>query len=98
MAKRINNENSVGDVLKHIIEANKLQPGIDQITVKEAWISLMGNGVNSYTKEVTLRKNTLYVELTSAVLRQELSYGKEKIIRMINEEFRRDVVKEIVFR
>ncbi|WP_296150005.1 DUF721 domain-containing protein [uncultured Flavobacterium sp.] len=98
MAKRLNNENSVGDVLKHIIEANKLQTGIDQITVKEAWISLMGNGVNSYTKEVTLRKNTLYVELTSAVLRQELSYGKEKIIRMINEEFRRDVVKEIVFR
>jgi len=98
MAKRLNNENSVGDVLKHIIQANKLQPGIDQITVKETWISLMGNGVNSYTKEVTLRKNTLYVELTSAVLRQELSYGKEKIIRMINEEFRRDVVKEIVFR
>lgn len=98
MAKRLNNENSVGDVLKHIIEANKLQPGIDQISVKEAWIALMGNGVNSYTKEVTLRKNTLYVELTSAVLRQELSYGKEKIIRMINEEFRRDVVKEIVFR
>lgn len=98
MAKRLNNESSVGDVLKHIIEANKLQPGIDQITVKEAWISLMGNGVNSYTKEVTLRKNTLYVELTSAVLRQELSYGKEKIIKMINEEFRRDVVKEIVFR
>lgn len=98
MAKRLNNENSVGDVLKHIIEANKLQAGIDQITVKEAWISLMGNGVNSYTKEVALRKNTLYVELTSAVLREELSYGKEKIIRMINEEFRRDVVKEIVFR
>lgn len=98
MAKRLNNENSVGDVLKHIIQSNKLQTGIDQITVKEAWISLMGNGVNSYTKEVTLRTNTLYVELTSAVLRQELSYGKEKIIRMINEEFRRDVVKEIVFR
>ena len=98
MAKRLNNDSSVGDVLKHIIEANKLQPGIDQIAVKEAWISLMGNGVNSYTKDVTLRKNTLYVELTSAVLRQELSYGKEKIIRMINEEFRPDIVKEIVFR
>ncbi|MEZ0005544.1 MULTISPECIES: DUF721 domain-containing protein [Flavobacterium] len=98
MAKRLNNENSVGDVLKHIIEANKLQTGIDRIAVKEAWISLMGNGVNSYTKDVVLRNNTLYVELTSAVLRQELSYGKEKIIKMINEEFRRDIVKEIVFR
>ncbi|HEU4496548.1 MAG TPA: DUF721 domain-containing protein [Flavobacterium sp.] len=98
MAKRLNNESSLGDVLRHIIEENKLQPGIDQVAVKQAWISLMGNGVNSYTKEVALRKSTLYVELTSAVLRQELSYGKEKIIKMINEEFRRDVVHEIIFR
>lgn len=98
MAKRLSNENSIGEVLKHIIENNKLQCGIDQINVKEAWVSLMGNGVNSYTKDVTLRKTTLYVELTSAVLREELSYGKEKIIRMINEEFRRELVKEIIFR
>ena len=98
MAKRLNNENSVGDVLKHIIEANKLQTGIDQITVKEAWISLMGNGVNSYTRNVILKGSTLYVELTSAVLREELSYGKDKIIKMINEELRRDVVKDVVLR
>ena len=98
MAKRISNESSIGDVLKEIIQVNKLQPGIDQISVKEAWISLMGNGVNNYTKNVTLRGTTLYVELTSAVLREELSHGKSKIVAMINEELRREVVKEVVLR
>jgi hypothetical protein len=98
MAKRLNNESSIGDVLKEIIKANKLQPGIDQIAVKEAWKNLMGNGVNTYTKNIMLKNNTLYVELTSAVLREELSYGKDKIIKMINEELRRDVVTAVVLR
>ena len=98
MAKRTSNESSIADVLKEIIEKNKLQPGIDEVVVKEAWKSLMGNGVNSYTRNVILKNGTLYVELTSAVLREELTYGKEKIIALINEELRRDVVKNVVLR
>lgn len=98
MAKRLSNEAPIGDVLKQIIQGNKLQPGIDQVSVKDAWKNLMGNGVNTYTRNITLKGNTLYVELTSAVLREELSYGKEKIIKMINEEMRREVVKEVVLR
>ncbi|MEY4085164.1 MAG: hypothetical protein RL074_951 [Bacteroidota bacterium] len=98
MAKRLSNQSTVGDVLKQIIQVNKLQPGMDQIDVKEAWQNLMGNGVNSYTKNVALRGNTLYVELTSSVLREELSHGKSKIITMINEELQREVIKEVVLR
>jgi hypothetical protein len=98
MAKRLNNESSIGDVLKEFIQSNKLQHGIDQISVKEAWVSLMGNGVNSYTKNVTLKGETLYVELSSSVLREELSHGKSKIITMINEELKREIVKSIVLR
>ena len=98
MAKRMSNESPIGDILKEIIQVNKLQPGMDQVSVKDAWKNLMGNGVNSYTRNVLLKGSTLYVELTSSVLREELSYGKDKIIRMINEELRREVVKEVVLR
>ncbi|MBF6642487.1 DUF721 domain-containing protein [Flavobacterium sp. J49] len=98
MAKRLSNESSIGEVLKAFIETNKLQGGMDKIDVQEAWKSLMGNGVNSYTKEVVLKGSTLYVSLTSAVLREELSYGKQKIITMINEELRKEVVKDIILR
>ncbi|WP_310558402.1 DUF721 domain-containing protein [Flavobacterium sp.] len=98
MAKRLNNQSTVGDVLKHIIQVNKLQPGMDQIDVREAWKILMGNGVNHYTKNVVLKGSTLYVELSSAVLREELTHGKSKIVTMINEELKREVVKEVVLR
>ncbi len=98
MAKRLSNESSIGEVLKAFIETNKLQSGMDKIDVQAAWKSLMGNGVNSYTQEVVLKGSTLYVSLTSAVLREELSYGKTKIITMINEELGKEVVKDIVLR
>jgi hypothetical protein len=98
MAKRKNNESAVGDILSEIIKSNKLESGLNQVSVVDAWKNLMGNGVNNYTRNVALRNGTLYVELTSAVLREELSYGKDKIIKMINEELGKDVVKDVVLR
>lgn len=98
MAKRSSNESSISDVLKQFIEVNKLESGMDKIDVEQAWKNLMGNGVNTYTKEVVLKGTILYVTLTSAVLREELSYGKDKIIKMINEEMGKEVVKSIVLR
>ena len=63
---------------------------MDVVNVRDAWKNLMGNGVNNYTTEIQLKGSTLYVALSSAVLREELSYGKDKIIKMINEELRKD--------
>lgn len=98
MAKRFNEESPIGDVLKQFIHDNRLQAGIDKIDVRDAWKTLMGNGVNNYTTEILLKGNTLYVALSSAVLREELGYGKDKIIKMINEELRKDIVKDLILR
>lgn len=98
MAKRLSNESSISDVLKEFIQVNKLEQGMDKIDVEKAWKNLMGNGVNNYTQDVILKGTTLYVKLTSAVLREELSYGKQKIIDMLNEELQKEVVKELVLR
>lgn len=96
--KRNAEESSITDVLKSFIEANKLQGGLDKVDVREAWEKVMGPGVNSYTNDVILKNDKLYVALSSSVLREELLYGKQKIITILNEELRRDVIKEIVFK
>lgn len=98
MAKRFNEESPIGDVLKQFITQNKLEVGMDVVNVRDAWKNLMGNGVNNYTTEIQLKGSTLYVALSSAVLREELSYGKDKIIKMINEELRKELVTNLVLR
>jgi Dna[CI] antecedent, DciA len=97
MAKKTSNESSISDVLKEILEKNKLQSGLDQIDVIDAW-SILGSGVKNYTKSISLKGSTLYVELSSAVLREELSLGKSKIISLINEHLKREIINNLIFR
>ena len=76
----------------------KLEKGLDKVNVEAAWRDLMGNGVNNYTNSVKLHHDTLYIELSSSVLREELSYGKDKIIKIINEALGKNLVNKLVLR
>lgn len=96
MAKRINEFHSIQDLMKDVIEENKLTKGMQQINVKDAWSKLMGNGVVSYTQHIELNGSTLVVRLKSSVLREELGYGKEKIIKMMNEELGERLISKIL--
>ena len=96
MGKRENTYHSLKDLMKVVIKENNLTKGIQQMDIREAWSRLMGNGVASYTESVKLEKKTLIVKLKSSVLREELSYGKEKIIQMINEEMDDELVNKIM--
>lgn len=96
--KRLREESSIEDVLKLIIRENRLEEGIDNIDVRNAWTNLLGPGIANYTLDVFLKREILYVALSSPILREELSYGKQKIIRMINEDLGKEVIKELVLR
>ncbi len=98
MAKRKNDHQQLGEALQSFIKENRLQKGIDKVAVRDAWANLMGNGVNNYTTSVELQSNTLFVSLSSSVLREELSHGKSKIIQMLNEQLGKDLIKKIVLR
>ncbi|WP_350285247.1 DUF721 domain-containing protein [uncultured Croceitalea sp.] len=98
MKKRFNENLNMGDALNEFIKANKLQKGIDKVDARDAWAKLMGNGVNNYTTQVELKNETLFVSLSSSVLRQELSMGKSKIIAMLNEELGKDLIKKLILR
>lgn len=98
MAKRQNTNLPLSEALNEFIKENKLQKGMDKVDVRDAWVNLMGNGVNNYTTAVELRNETLFVSLSSSVLREELSLGKSKIIKMVNEELGRELVKKLVLR
>lgn len=98
MSKRHNDHQKIDEVLASFVESNKLEKGLDSVNVANAWRELMGNGVQNYTNSIKLHNGTLYVSLTSSVLREELNYGKDKIIAMINEELGKEVVKKVVLR
>ena len=78
--------------------SNSLNSGLNSVKVQKIWEQTMGSNVNSYTKEVNLKNKTLYISLSSSVLRQELSYGKQKIVDLINKEIGNEIITKIVLR
>lgn len=90
---------SLRDALSNFFEENEtLKIGLAERKAVKAWSKLFGESVAYYTTEIYLRKNTLYVHLSSSVLRAELLMCKQKLIDRLNETAEMDIVKDIVFR
>ena len=97
--KRNFESKSIKIILDNLITGSKsLNSGLNNVKVQKLWEETMGSNVNSYTKEITLKNKTLYVSLSSSVLRQELSYGKQKIVDLINKEIGGKIITKIVLR
>lgn len=98
MSARKDEPQAIEDVLRQFTAANKLEKGLDNVKVAALWTELMGSGVQAYTKSVKLVGDTLHVNLTSSVLREELNYGKDNIIAMLNEGLEKDCITKLVLR
>ncbi len=61
-----------------------------------AWETTLGNAVSRYTENLYIRNKILYVYLSSAVLRNELSMCRTDLIVKLNKEAGRDVINQII--
>lgn len=98
MKRRKNEEMKLSDLLKSFVDENKLEKGLNQVKIRDVWNSQMGPAIEKYTTGMKLKSGVLYVQLSSSVLREELSYGKEKIIRILNEEMGEEIISKLVLR
>ncbi len=98
MTKRHQEHQSLSDVLKDFVTDNNLQKGLDKVAVRDVWEKVMGPAITKYTQNIKLERDSLFVQLSSSVLREELSYGKEKIITNLNEELGKELIKKLILR
>ncbi len=97
MPKR-KNEQTLKQVLHQLLDAYRLRAKFNEAKIVDCWEQLMGKAIANRTQYIYVRNGTLYLKLTSASLKQELFYAKEKIINLINKELGEEYVKEVVFR
>ena len=56
----------------------------------------MGKTISTYTRDIRVKDNVLYVTIESASLRSELHFGREKIRGLLNDELGEEFLKEVV--
>lgn len=99
MSRKYNEDHqTMREALQQFVKKNRLQDGLNEVNIQEVWNSEMGPGIQKYTLAVKLERETLYVKLSNSVLREELSYGKAKIISMLNKAMQKELIKTLVLR
>ena len=95
--KRTANQSTVGEVIDKLMKAYRLDGKLKEMDVIEAWGDLMGIAVANRTKSIQIRNKTLFLTMDSAVMRDELSYGKSIIIQRINEKAGFEMITNVFF-
>lgn len=93
---RRQNDQSLAEVLKEWLDQSPIKGKLYQSRIEKIWREKMGATISQYTTAISLIRKKLYLTVSSASLRQELSYSREKIRDMINEELGERWVEEVI--
>ncbi len=93
---RYTNSVTLGEAIDKMVKELRLKPRMDEMRIKQGWERIMGKPIARYTSNLSLKGGKLYVKIDNAPLKQELTYGKEKIRDILNKEFSAEVVKEVI--
>lgn len=95
---KTNKTQHISDVLDHYLKKNNIQGGINKTRIMNAWYKVLGTTIEKYTSKLYVSKRTLYVTLSSSLVRSELLMMREKLIKNLNEEVGASIIDDIVIR
>jgi hypothetical protein len=85
----------IGEVIKELLKNYDITSKFNEAHVITSWDKLMGPSVTKYTVKIEVEKRILFVKLSNAALKQELSYAREKIKKMLNDEVGEEVLLDV---
>jgi predicted nucleic acid-binding Zn ribbon protein len=88
----------IGTLIKRYLRQQSLESPLNEQRLINAWSEVLGPAISNYTNELYIRNQTLYVHLTSSVLRQELFISRQRLIQNLNQHVGANVITNIIFR
>ena len=87
----------IGDLIMRNLRAQGLETPLLQKRLIDSWQEVAGDVVAGYTRELTIRNQTLYVHMTSPALRANLSMMRSELVRKLNAHVGSQVIADIRF-
>ncbi|MGH1335282.1 MAG: DUF721 domain-containing protein [Aureispira sp.] len=92
---RRTNDAPVGNILLKMLKAYGIEDKYHEARAKQVWFETMGPSIGQYTQNIYVRNRKLYITISSATLRQEIAFSKEKIKRFINEGIGQEFIQSV---
>jgi predicted nucleic acid-binding Zn ribbon protein len=87
---------SLGDAINEYLKASGMDVKLAQNKAISSWENVMGKMIANHTLDISIKDKTLFIKLDSSVLREELSFAKEKIKDLLNKEAGMRVIEKVV--
>ena len=85
----------IREVIKELLKNYDITSKFNEAHIITSWDKLMGPSVTKYTVKIEIEKRILFVKLSNAALKQELSYARQKIKKMLNDEVGEEVLLDV---
>lgn len=89
---------AVGDALKRLTASLGIGPKLKEMELLASWESVVGEQIARVATAERIERGTLYVSVTSAPWRAELTLRRMELIGRLNAAAGRKVISEIRFR
>ena len=97
MAKK-SNLVKLGDVIGELFAKDKLDVRLSQFSVKNSWKEIAGEMIARNTTAIHFNDKVIFITLSNAALKHELSFRKQELIDNINRFCGTKLVNELVIR
>lgn len=91
------NTTSFSNALKQFLKSENLEKTWDEKKLIASWQKIMGKPIASRTSKIRIDQGKMFVYLSSAPLKQELTNNKQKVLEMLEEELGYKLVSDIRF-
>ena len=88
---------SLREAIGKYLKEERLDGKLNEHKLIGIWQELMGPTIASRTDRMFIKKKTLYVNINSAPLKQELNMSKTKVLKLINEKMGINFIEDAKF-
>ncbi|RLD90494.1 MAG: DUF721 domain-containing protein [Bacteroidetes bacterium] len=93
-----NHEYTLGNAIKEVVSRLRMNQKLEEVNLMASWEPVVGSMIAHHTDHLAIKNGILYVNLDSAPLRSELMMARSKIVKALNKEAGKNLIKDIVFR
>ncbi len=86
---------SIAEIIDAALESDGNAEQLARQRASFAWSEVVGQGINRHTYKRFVEGSTLHVFITSAPLKHELSFHKQRLVDAINKAVGRNIITEI---
>ncbi|MDE5989054.1 MAG: DUF721 domain-containing protein [Duncaniella sp.] len=87
----------IAGIIDEAMERAGLTESLNGQKAAAAWIDVVGPAINRYTTRRYVSSGVLHVYLTSAPLKNELSFNRDRLISAINRVVGAEVISDVQF-